>query len=224
MPFSNKRQFFFIILTGFFVTNAIVAEVIGGKLIQLGPFVLSMGIVLWPVVFVSTDLINEFYGKQAVRQLSYLTAVLISYAFIALLLAMQVPSVSFSPVSTEQFNAVFGQSMLIIVGSITAFLVSQLVDSGLFHAVKQRTGDKMIWLRSTGSTVISQLVDTFIVAGIAFWLPGKVTFAQFTNMSVTGYTAKLGIAILMTPVIYAFHSFFENQLHLHHLTEKNNEQ
>lgn len=215
MPFSNKRQFFFIILTGFFVANAIVAEVIGGKLIQLGPFVLSMGIVLWPVVFVSTDLINEFYGKTAVRQLSYLTAVLISYAFVALLLSMQVPAVSFSPVSTEQYNAVFGQSMLIIVGSITAFLVSQIVDSGIFHAVKERTGSKLIWLRSTGSTVISQLIDTFIVSGIAFWLPGKITFAQYINMSLTGYTAKLGIAILMTPVIYAFHSFFEKQLHLH---------
>lgn len=215
MPFSTSRQYYFIVLTGFFVTNAIVAEVIGGKLIQLGQFVLSMGIVLWPVVFVTTDLINEFYGKQAVRTLSYLTAVLIAYTFVALLLAMQVPAVGFSPVSTEQFSAVFGQSMWIIVGSITAFLVSQLVDSGLFHALKQRTGSRMIWLRSTGSTVVSQLVDTFIVAGIAFWLTGKVTFAQYINMCLSGYTVKLGIAVLMTPVIYALHSFFERRLHLH---------
>lgn len=212
MPFRSKHQLFFTILTGFFVTNAVVAELIGGKLIQIGPFVLSIGIVLWPVVFVTTDLINEFYGKQNVQKLSYLTAALITYSFIVLMAAIQLPAVNFSPVTYDQFKAVFGQSQWIIVGSIIAFLVSQLVDSGLFHFLKQQTGERLIWLRSTGSTVISQFIDTFIVAGIAFWLPGKVTFYQYVSMSITGYTAKLMIAVLMTPVIYALHAFLHKQL------------
>ena len=116
-------------------------------------------------------------------------------------------------VTDEQFTAVFGQSMLIIVGSITAFLVSQLIDVTIFHFFKNKTGDKMIWLRSTGSTVISQLFDSFIVLGIAFWLPGKMDNETFLLSALTGYSVKLGIAILLTPLIYLGHSLIEKYIH-----------
>ena len=105
------------------------------------------------------------------KKLSLITAGLIAYAFILLFLAISIPAAKgISPVNDDQFFAVFGQSMWIIVGSITAFLVSQLIDVSIFHFFKNKTGNKMIWLRSTGSTVISQLFDSFIVLGIAFWL------------------------------------------------------
>ena len=167
--FQSKKDIVFIILAGIFITNAVVAELIGGKLIQIGPFVMSIGILPWPIVFITTDLINEYFGPKGVRRLSILTACLIAYAFIILLLGIAIPAAKgISPVSDEQFQAVFGQSMWIIVGSIIAFLVSQLIDVTVFWFFKNKTGNTKIWLRATGSTVVSQLFDSFIVLGIAF--------------------------------------------------------
>ncbi|MEZ5196660.1 MAG: queuosine precursor transporter [Bacteroidales bacterium] len=209
---SNKRNILFTILAGIFITNAIVGELIGGKLIQIGPFTMSIGIIPWPVVFLTTDLINEYFGKKGVRRLTFLTSLLIVYTFILLLIGMNISASGISPVKDEQFHGVFGQSMWIIVGSITAFLASQLIDVFVFWFIRKRTGHKMIWLRATGSTVVSQLIDSFIVTGIAFWLPGKLSFGDFINTAATGYTAKLMIAILITPLIYLGHGIIHRYL------------
>jgi uncharacterized integral membrane protein (TIGR00697 family) len=210
--FQTKKDTVYVVLAGIFITNAVVAELIGGKLIDVGPAVMSIGILPWPIVFITTDLINEYFGEKGVRKLSIITALLIAYTFFVLYFAMKIPSTGISSVSTGQFNAVFGQSQLIIVGSITAFLISQLIDVSIFHFVKRRTGSKMIWLRSTGSTVISQLFDSFIVLGIAFWLPGIMDTKTFLLSAMTGYTVKLVIAVLMTPLIYFGHSLIEKYI------------
>lgn len=219
MLFSSKKNIVFIILAGIFITNAVVAELIGSKLIQigpffgLGPFIMSIGIIPWPVVFLTTDIINEFYGKGGVRKLSFITAGLIAYAFIILFFSIHVKAAPIAAsVTDSQFNAVFGQSMWIIVASIIAFLTSQFVDVFIFWALRDKTGGKMIWLRSTGSTVVSQLIDTFVVLGIAFWLPGKMTTSVFINAALTGYTIKLIIAVVLTPVIYLMHFIIDKYL------------
>nr|WP_315219623.1 queuosine precursor transporter [uncultured Flavobacterium sp.] len=211
--FKTKKEIVFVVLAGIFITNAVVAELIGGKLIQVGPFVMSIGILPWPVVFLTTDLINEYFGEKGVRKLSFITACLIAYAFIILIMAMVVPAAKgISPVNDEQFQAVFGQSMWIIVGSIIAFMVSQLIDVSVFWFFKNKTGDKKIWLRTTGSTVISQLFDSFIVLGIAFWLPGKINFDTFISSALTGYVFKLSVAVLLTPLIYVGHHLIKKYL------------
>jgi hypothetical protein len=212
--FQNKKDIVYVILAGIFITNAIVAELIGGKLINVFGVPMSVGILPWPIVFVSTDLINEYFGEKGVRKLSLITASLIAYTFVILFIAMRIPAMHGDKLVTdEQFNGVFGQSMWIIVGSITAFLVSQLIDVTIFHFVKNKTGGKMIWLRSTGSTVISQLFDSFIVLGIAFWMTGKMTTAVFLASAITGYFVKMVIAILLTPLIYLGHSLIEKYIH-----------
>ncbi|UPT69282.1 MAG: queuosine precursor transporter [Flavobacterium sp. JAD_PAG50586_2] len=210
--FQSRKETVYVVLAGIFITNAIVAELIGGKLIDVGPAVMSIGILPWPIVFVTTDLINEYFGEKGVRRLSIITAGLIAYTFLVLFLAMKIPSTDISTVTTGQFNAVFGQSQLIIIGSITAFLVSQLIDVSIFHFFKRRTGDKKIWLRSTGSTVISQLFDSFIVLGIAFWLPGIIDSKTFLLSAMTGYSVKLAIAVLMTPMIYLGHNLIDKYI------------
>lgn len=211
---DSKRNLVFLVLSGLFITNAITAELIGGKIIMLGPFIMSIGIIPWPVVFISTDLINEYYGKKGVRRLSLITAGLIAYAFVILFFSMKTPAApaGISPVSDDQFQAVFGQSMWIIAGSIIAFLASQLIDVFVFWFFRKMTGGKMLWLRATGSTAISQLADTFIVTGIAFFLPGKWTLDVWLNAASTGYVCKLLIAIGLTPLIYLGHSAIDKYL------------
>lgn len=210
--FNTKKEILFTVLAGFFITNAVVGELIGGKLIQIGPFTMSIGIIPWPVVFLTTDIINEYFGKKGVRRLTLMTAGLIIYTFILLLAGMSIKASGISPVTNEQFHGVFGQSMWIITGSIIAFLASQLIDVLVFWLIRQRTGKRMIWLRSTGSTVISQFIDTFIVSGIAFWLPGKLSFTDYMNMASTGYFMKLMIALALTPMIYVGHAIVHRYL------------
>ena len=174
--------------------------------------VLSIGVIPWPVVFITTDLVNEYFGKAGVRRLTFLAVSMIAYAFVILFLAIQVPAWEDSPVLDADFQAVFGQSMWIIVGSITAFLVAQLLDVVIFHAVRRRTGHRLLWLRATGSTVISQLFDSFIVGFIAFVIPGKLSFEKFVPLALGNYSFKLLVAVLITPLIYLGHGIIDRYL------------
>lgn len=209
---DKKREIIFLILAGFFITNAIVAELIGGKLINILGVPMSLGILPWPIVFLTTDLINEYFGKSGVRKLTFLTTILITYTFIILFFAVKIPSSAISSISTDNFKIVFGQSQLIIIGSIIAFIVSQLLDATIFQYVKEKTGNKYIWLRSTGSTVFSQLIDTFIVLGIAFYLPGIMDFKTYILSGFTGYSIKLLVAVGLTPLIYVSHYYIDRYL------------
>ncbi len=215
----NKSQWLFVFLAGLFITNAVTAELICNKLIEiplninlfgteLGPFVTIVGILPWPIVFLLTDLLNEFYGYKAVKRLSWITAILIAYCFIIVGLAIQIPAYEIEGSSLSDdysFNKVFGQAQMVIVGSICAFLVSQLLDAVLFKWIKSKTGSKYIWLRSTGSTVVSQLIDSYIVLYIGFVLPGSLSFSDFMTIAPTNYILKLIIAVLLTPLIYLGH-------------------
>jgi uncharacterized integral membrane protein (TIGR00697 family) len=214
MDVNTRRDVVYLALAGFFVTNAILGELTGGKLFTVGPFTMSIGVIPWPVVFIATDLINEYFGRDGVRRLTFMTIGLIAYAFIVVYLSIQVPAASFSPVTDAQFQAVFGQSLWIIAGSITAFAASQLIDVGVFWLVRHKTGGKYLWMRATGSTVISQLIDSVVIIGIAFWLPCKVQTSEFFIVAGANYSYKLLIALGVTPLLYVGHSMIDRFLGL----------
>jgi uncharacterized integral membrane protein (TIGR00697 family) len=216
---AERRQRVFQVLGAFFVGNALLAELIGGKLFQVYTpwhvFTLSCGVVLWPFVFVMTDVVNEYFGRAGVRRLSFLAAGVISYAFAMLWLTQYVHAAPFSPIDDRSFTRVFLQSRWIIVGSIFAFLCAQLVDVTVFWVVRHRTGGRHLWLRATGSTVVSQFIDTFAVGFIGLYLPARLgqtyseipfTFADFLNTSTSGYAFKFAVAVAVTPLLYGLHS------------------
>ena len=220
----------FLALSAFFVANALIAECIGIKLFSLErtlglvpePFslfgqegltyVLTCGVLLWPLEFVLTDVVNEFYGPKAVRRISYTAVALISYAFLMFYLAIHIPAdTSFwkgsqadngVPDMQAAFTAVFGQGMWIIFGSLVAFLISQLVDVYIFHKIKKATGEKKVWLRATGSTLVSQFIDSFVVLGIAFGIGQDWSWQRVLAIGLVNYSYKAGMALLLTPVIY----------------------
>jgi queuosine precursor transporter len=239
----DKGTRLFLILSGIFVTNALIAEVIGVKIFSLedtlgirraninlfgSPFSfhLTAGVILWPVVFIMTDIINEYYGPKGVRFLSYLTIALIGYTFFMFNGAMLLqPSEYFSigngiDKPDAAFQGIFGQGAWIIIGSMAAFLIGQILDVLVFHRIKKITGEKRIWLRATGSTLISQLVDSFVVLFIAFYVGKRIQTGQGQPWSlhqvlVTGtgnYIYKFVVAIVLTPVIYWVHAIIEKYL------------
>jgi uncharacterized integral membrane protein (TIGR00697 family) len=236
----DKPTRLFLILGGFFIANAVVAEIIGVKIFSLEDtlgipradfsllseehlsFSLSVGVLPWPIVFVMTDIINEYYGFKGVRFLTLLTTALIIFAFVVFFFAIRmspdtrywIGSYSQEGVPDMQaaFRAIFGQGMNIIVGSLTAFLLGQLVDSLVFRRIKRFTGEKAIWARATMSTVVSQLIDSVVVTYVAFTLFRGVPVGQTMAWALTAYAYKFTIAILMTPLIYLIHWIVERFL------------
>lgn len=223
----DKSVRLWVILAAIMITSAVVAELVSVKLFEvkfyawLGvdrTFTLTCGALLWPLVFLTTDTINEFYGRRAVRFVTWVTMAMIAWVFVVNAMSMRIPAASFSPVPDDVFRKVFGQSGWIIVGSMVAFLLSQLVDVTVFHAIRRRLQGRHIWARATGSTLVSQLIDSFVVIYIAFYGPtliggaNGVSFAQAGNIALSSFGYKVGVAIGLTPLIYAAHWLVERWL------------
>ncbi|WP_026769776.1 queuosine precursor transporter [Asinibacterium sp. OR53] len=226
---KDKPTKLFLGISAFFVANALIAECIGGKIFSLEKvfglnpvqfnlfgqsgmsFNLTCGVLLWPLEFVITDVVNEYYGPKAVRRISYTAVALIGYAFLMFYLAMQIAPANFwiaskqadgIPNMQQAFSGIFGQGMWIILGSLTAFLVSQIVDVTVFHRIKKVTGHKWVWLRATGSTVVSQLVDSFVVLFIAFKIGNGWSWQLVLAICFVNYLYKFTMAVVLTPLIY----------------------
>lgn len=236
---EDKSIKLFIILSGIFVSSALIAEMIGGKIFSLEKTIgitafqfslfgeenlslnLTAGVLLWPIVFIMTDIINEYYGMKGVRFLSYLTVCLISFAFLAAYCAIHLSPANWwisayqekgVPNMQDAFTQIFGQGMWIIFGSILAFLIGQLLDVFVFHKIKKVTGEKNIWLRATGSTLVSQLIDSFVVIFIAFKIGQGWSWQKVFAIALVGYSYKFVMAILMTPILYFIHEFIDRHL------------
>lgn len=211
----SKRQKLYTVLASIFLTALILAEITGSKLIQSAitenlVFTMTMGVIPFPVTFLVTDIVNEYYGKPGIRFITFLGMFMIAFTYAVLFIDMSIPAVSFSPVTDEAFNSVFGQSNRIILGSITAYLIGQFIDVQIFHYIRKRTHEKLLWLRATGSTFVSQLIDSFVVLFIAF--SGKIPYDQILNIGITNYVYKFFIAVALTPLIYLAHALIDRYL------------
>ncbi len=241
MSFKTKESRLLLVLAAFFIANAILAEFIGVKIFSvegsLGisrfdinmfgvpdlSFNMSAGVVTWPLIFIMTDIINEYFGVKQVRFLSILAAILIAYAFMVVGFAMGLVPSNFWINQTMNghtvnmdlaFNGIFGQGMWIIGGSIIAFLIGQMADVLIFHRIKRSTGEKLLWLRATGSTLVSQFIDSFVVIFIAFYINPNYhwSWQMVAAIGLVNYTYKFLVAILMTPILYLVHGIIDKFL------------
>ena len=233
-----------MVLGGIFITNAVVAELIGVKIFSLerslgfepvnislfGDFILDFnltaGAIIWPIVFITTDIINEYFGKKGVQQITFLTVGLIIYVFLVISVVTSLNPADFwlniNDTDNEgnnfninyAYNKIFLQGLGIIVGSLIAFLLGQLLDVFVFQKLRKYTGSKMIWLRATGSTLVSQLIDSFVVLFIAFYIFGNPPwpFKQVLAVGVINYIYKFTVAIVLTPLLYLGHNIIDNYL------------
>ncbi len=236
--FDKRKNKLFLILGTFFLTNAIVAEFIGAKIFSLedtlgfnpvkitlfgetNSFNMTAGVILWPFVFIMTDIINEYFGKEGVRKLSYLTVIMLIYSFVMVRVAMGLNGADFwigsgskkgiADMSTA-YNSVFGAGLMIIIGSLVAFLVGQMVDAFIFTKIKDKTNNKYIWLRATGSTVVSQFIDSYVVLIIAFYIGGIFSFKQVMAIGTINYIYKLIMSVVLLPLLYFVHGIIDRYL------------
>jgi len=226
---DDRATRLFVCLAAFFCVNAIIAEFIGVKIFaledtlgmpplewnlfgQTGSLSFTAGTLLWPIVFIFTDVVNEYFGQRAVRMISIVAVVLILYGFFFAYAAIGlVPAGWWVGAAQAQgvpdyqvaFAAVFGQGMWIIAGSVTAFLVGQIIDVSIFHRIRKATGERHVWLRATGSTAVSQLIDSFIVLYIAFVIgPQQWGWGLFLAVATVNYAYKMLAAIALIPLLY----------------------
>lgn len=237
--FRDKKATLYFILSAIFITNAIIAEFGGVKIFSaeaiagirpvyiLGfklDFNLSVGVLIWPLVFIFSDIMNEYFGRQGVKRISLVTAIMITWSFLVILVWTKMPPSAFwlDLNSTDPqgrpfdinfaYSTIFRQGLGIIAGSVTAFLVSQLVDAVTFQYLKKLTGHRKLWLRATGSTVVSQLIDSFVILTIAFYFLGNWSFSQVMKVGIVQYTYKVLLAIVLTPLIYLVHVIIDRYL------------
>lgn len=210
------RQRLYVYLCAVFLTALLIGDTIGSKLFafKLGPLhvTLSVGVIWFPITFVLTDVINEFYGSAGARFVTFLGFFMALLAFAIIYCARSIPAMPLSPVSDGAFNNVLGNANRIFIASMAAYLVAQLIDISVFQFAKRMTQSRHIWLRSTGSTLISQLVDTVVVTYVAFW--GTSVHSQLHRLVLSQYVVKFIAAVGLTPIIYALHGLLHRRVHI----------
>lgn len=220
----SRPQKLFVVCAAVFLTALVVAEATASKFFtafelpftinilgqEFTSVIMTAGVIAFPITFIVTDLMNEYFGKKGIKFVTLIGMVMIIFEFALLQIAMAVPTSSISPVPDEAFNVVFGASGRVIFGSLVAYGIGQFADITLFHWLRKLTKGKHLWLRATGSTFGSQFLDTFIVLLVAF--AGQLSFQEIVAITLFNYSYKFIIAILITPVIYAAHWVMDRYL------------
>ena len=236
---DHKASRLFIVLAGFFLTNAIMGEFVGVKIFSLeatlgyaplhwnlfginGTLTFTAGVLLWPFVFILTDTINEYFGVRGVRFISWTAVIFIAYAFLTAYVAIALAPADFwvssyatlgVPDVQTAYAQIFGQGLWTIGGSIIAFLIGQLVDVVIFHRIRRATGERHVWLRATASTAVSQILDSFVVLYIAFVIgPQRWPVSQWLAVGTVNYLYKMGAAIALIPLLYLMRRVIESYL------------
>jgi uncharacterized integral membrane protein (TIGR00697 family) len=220
---ERLAQDVYLACAGLSVTALLVADFLGPKFFDYGDVLgwqlrHSAGMLAFPLTFLVTDVVNEYYGAAGARRIALLSFAMGAASWLAIVAAQAMPVAADSPVSQADFERVFGAARSVYVASLIAYLAGQLCDIAVFRAVKRLTGQRLLWLRATGSTVVSQLVDSFVITSLFLWGQGVmsdgtvVTWDMVWRTALTGYGLKFALALATTPLIYLAHALLRPRL------------
>ncbi len=195
-----------------FVVSLLLANILASKIIMVGGLLLPAAIILYPLTFLFTDVVAEVEGKKSAGAL-VMTGFYMSLFMVLVILAGRfLPPAGFWK-HQEAYNIILGSTPRIVLASMIAYLISQNHDIWAFHWWREKTAGRHLWLRNTLSTIVSQMIDSVLFIGIAFW--GIVPPAAIGMMILSQYIAKVGIALLDTPFCYLLVRRYEsNRKHL----------
>ena len=200
----NFKDRFYIILAGIFIASLVTCNLIANKFVTVNlgfkVFIISAGILPYPLTFLVTDLISEIYGQKKANLVVFSGFVASIFVLSFLWLGAQFNSIPNSIVNDFTYNTVFQSAWRLITASMVAYLFAQFIDVRVFHFWKKLTNGKHLWLRNNGSTIASQLIDTTLVIFILF--VGVWDTNQILSAIIDGWIFKMLIALLDTPIIY----------------------
>lgn len=188
-----------------FVTCLVLGDVTGGKAFATAVGPVSVGMILFPVTFLLTDVINDFYGRRGAQFITMVGAAMAALAYLALVLTTALPTDIDSYFLEGEYAKIFGGSAKLFLASITAYLIGQFIDIRLFQMWKRATSGRHLWLRATGSTLISQLIDTATINAIFWGAVADKSWGWIGAKILREYAIKVGVAVFLTPIIYAVH-------------------
>jgi uncharacterized integral membrane protein (TIGR00697 family) len=213
---TEKSRKIYLYLAAIFIAALVVCNLIANKFISIDlgfkTFVISAGVLPYPITFLITDLLSEIYGKKKTARIVWAGFAASIFVLGTLLLAQQFTAIKGSPVDDESFNLVFGNSWRVIFASMGAYLCAQLVDVRIYHFWKQKTHGKHLWLRNNFSTVLSQGVDTSLVVMVLF--AGLRSNAEILQLIIDGWIFKMLCAFIDTPLLYASTAIIRRKLGL----------
>ena len=213
---TEKSKKIYLYLAAIFIAALVVCNLIANKFITIDlgfkTFVISAGVLPYPITFLITDILSEIYGKKKTARIVWAGFGASLFVLGVLLLAQQFTAIAGSPVDDETFNKVFGNSWRVIFASMTAYLCAQLIDVRIYHFWKEKTAGKHLWLRNNFSTVFSQLVDTTLVVCVLFL--GVRSHSEIIQFILDGWLFKILCAFIDTPLLYASTAFIRNKLDL----------
>tara|TARA_B100000902_G_C27234365_1_gene876563 strand:+ start:608 stop:1276 length:669 start_codon:yes stop_codon:yes gene_type:complete len=203
---SQSAHNIYLVFISLFITSLIVSNLIFQKFFHLNllgfNFELSVGIIFYPITFLVTDVVSEIFGKKKANQM-VITGVFASvFCLLIISIANLLPATNWSPVNDKVFKLVFGNTILAVGASMLAYLCAQLIDIRIYHFWKKITKGNHLWLRNNGSTILSQLVDTFLIIFL-LCSGGAIEWTKFDTLFIQGFSFKILIAIIDTPLIYA---------------------
>lgn len=213
---TEKSKKIYLFLAATFIAALVVCNLIANKFITIDlgfkTFIISAGVLPYPITFLITDILSEIYGKKKTARIVWAGFGASLFVLGVLLLAQQFTAIAGSPVDDETFNKVFGNSWRVIFASMTAYLCAQLIDVRIYHFWKEKTAGKHLWLRNNFSTVFSQLVDTTLVVCVLFL--GVRSHSEIIQFILDGWLFKILCAFIDTPLLYASTAFIRNKLDL----------
>ena len=225
MTVENKllAQKIYLILGALFITSLVVSNLIFQKFFYWHPFdmqvfgvdlfILSVGILPYPITFLITDLISEIYGKQKANQMVTVGIFASIFSIIIISVADSLPAIVDSPVGDVLFSKVFGSTIIAVFASMITYLLAQFIDIRIYHFWKNLTKGRMLWLRNNFSTFFSQFVDTFTITFL-LCLFEVLKWDQFTGLLVSGFLFKILIALIDTPFLYLGVYLFRKKFNL----------
>lgn len=198
----------YLILASLFICSLVVSNLIFQKFFYwdffgLYTFEISVGTLPYPITFLITDLISEVYGRKKANKVVTAGIFASFFSLLIVLIADYVPATDWSPIDDELFNRVFGATGIAVLASMMAYLFAQYIDIQLFHYWKRLTKGKMLWVRNNFSTFTSQFIDTFTVLFLLSSF-GKLDWALFGGLLLSGFLFKVIVAALDTPFLYLF--------------------
>ncbi len=208
----DRKQRFFVWLTALFVAALVTGDFVGGKFWVVFGHNLSAGIIPFPLTFVLTDIVNEFYGTEGARRLTFIGLGSAAFVWGIITLSLHLPTSPESPIPDAVFRGAFGTSARLYIASLTAYLIGQMLDISIFLILRRMTGHRLLWLRATGSTVLSQMIDSLSVSLV--FLVGTRPMGFIIGNAVNNYVGKLIMAVLLTPLIYLGHAILRRHFHV----------
>ena len=212
----------YICLAGVFIASLVSCNLIFQKFFEWDiwiPFVgsytfeQSVGILPYPITFLVTDLISEFYGYRKANQVVISGLIASLFMLGVIILSNAVTATSWSPVSDDIFSNVFGLSGAAVFASMMAYLTAQFIDVRLFHFWKTLTNGKHLWLRNNASTIFSQFIDTFMVLFLLCML-SVISWKMFPILLLNGFLFKVFVALMDTPIFYLFSHIIRKRYNL----------